>query len=92
MSGIDLGDLRLLSTGLDVLDALLVVDVATSRNVLIGIAVLTLVELLAHHVIETAAAKEEDLLEGLAEVPIERRVDYRIEEAVRVAEPKKDAR
>ena len=56
-----------------------------------GVAVLALIELLAHHVLEVAAAEVEDLPEGLAEVAVQGRVDYGIEEAVAVAQPEEHA-
>jgi hypothetical protein len=57
-----------------------------------GVAILALVELLAHHVLEIAATEVEDFPEGLAEVAVEGRVDYRIQEAVAVAQPEENAR
>jgi len=55
------------------------------------IAVLALIELLAHHVVEIAAAEEEYLAERLAEVLVENRVDDRIQQAVAIAEPEEQA-
>jgi len=56
------------------------------------IAVLALIELLAHHVIEITAAEEEYLAERLSEILVEDRVDDRIQQAVAVAEPKEESR
>ena len=54
------------------------------------VPVLRLVELLAHHVVEGAAAEVEDLLEGAAEIAVEGGVDDRVEEGVGVAEPEEE--
>lgn len=56
------------------------------------IAILTLIELLAHHMIEITAAEEKYLAERLAEVLVEDRVDDRVQQAVAIAEPEKETR
>lgn len=63
-----------------------------SNHVIIdGIAVLALIEFLAHNIIQIVAAEKEDFPERLAEVPVERGVDDRIEETVAVAKPEEEA-
>lgn len=57
----------LVALGLDVLDALVVYS---RRHVVIGIAVLAVVKLFAHHVVQASASEVQDLLEGLAEVSV----------------------
>lgn len=54
------------------------------------VAVLRLVELLAHHVVQRAAPEVEDLLEGPPEVPVEGGVDDRIQEGVGVPQPEEE--
>jgi len=56
------------------------------------IAILALVKLLAHHMIEIAAAEEEYLAEGLAEILVEDRVDDWIQQAIAIAEPEEETR
>lgn len=78
MSCVYLRQFHLLALGLDVLDALFV-HMTPGRDVMIRIAVLTVIEFLPHHVVQAAAAEIQNLLERFPEVPIQRRVDYRIE-------------
>lgn len=53
-------NLQLVATSLNVFDALLVVHVASGGHVLVGVAVLAVVELLAHHVVQAATAEVQD--------------------------------
>ena len=53
----------------------------------VRVAVLGLVELFAHHVVQGATAEVEDLLEGPPEVAVQRGVDDRVEQRVSVAQP-----
>lgn len=76
-----------------VLQTIAAVVVGRSYDVVVdGIAVLTLVKLLSHHVVEIAAPKVKYLSERFAKISIKGRVYYWIEEAVAVAEPEKEAR
>lgn len=56
------------------------------------VAILTLVEFLAHHMIEIAAAEKEYLAERRAEVLVEDRVDDRVQQTVAIAEPEEETR
>lgn len=56
------------------------------------VAVLALVKLLAHHVVESAAAEVKNLAERLAKVAVQGGVDYRIQQTIAIAEPEEEAR
>lgn len=55
------------------------------------IAVLALVKLLPHHMVQITAAKVQDLAEWLPEVSVQGRVDDRVQQAVAITEPEKQA-
>ena len=56
------------------------------------VAVLALIELLPHHVVQVTAAEVEDLAERFSEVSVQRRVDNWVQQAVAVTEPEEQAR
>lgn len=84
MRSINLSYFSFFTASFDVLDALLVIDVASGRDVVIRITVLAVIEFLAHHVIQTATTEEQYLLERFPKVPVQRRVYHRIQQAIRV--------
>lgn len=58
--------------------------------VLVRVTVLTVVELLAHHVVQIRTSEEQDFLEGLSEVAVKGCVDNGVEKAVEVAQPEEE--
>lgn len=75
-----------------VLNTLFVIDVASGRDMVVRIAVLAVIELLPHHVVQPTTPEVEYLLEGLPEVPVECRVDDRVEQTICVAQPQEQTR
>lgn len=59
---------------------------------MVRIPVLTVIELLSHHMVQPPTPEVQDLLEGLSEVSVQSRVDDRVEQAIRVAQPQEETR
>lgn len=58
--------------------------------VLVRVAVLTVVELLTHHVVQIRTSEEQDFLERLSEVAVKSCIDNGVEETVEVAQPEEE--
>lgn len=79
MSSINFHHFSLLTTCLYVLHTFLVVQGTPRRHMVVGIAVLRVIELLPHHVIQAAAVAVQDFLERFPKVSVQSGVNDRVE-------------
>lgn len=93
-AGASTGDIhRLDNAFVTIVETVCTLRTLASFNLVIidRVAVLALVKLLAHHVVEGAATEIKNLAERLAEVAIQGGIDYWIQQTIAIAEPKKEA-
>lgn len=76
-----------------IIETLSAVHLASLDLVIVNrIAVLALIKLFSHHVVQVAATEVEDLAERFPEVPVQGGVNNRVQQAIAITEPEEEAR